>query len=203
MRYLILLVLVACSTPEKEDYTKQKPPEEAPAPPPTKEKPAAKKQLGPDEMGQCHLAASGAITADQTTKGGKDATNISYWYTPEEQKNMMGVDGFVINCKGADIKFSLVPGGGKQDGMPFKPKKYDFAAGKGDGVLMIQFGKAGAKAGAALPTLDKPTGSVDVTAFDSHHISGSIELSGTVAGAAEKITGNFDLMCPNLSGCDK
>jgi len=198
MRLAVALVLIAaCGTPEKEDYTKDKPMEETAPPPSTvKEKPVAKKALGPDEMGTCHLSASGAVTADQTTKGGKDATNISYWYTAEEQKSMMGVDGFVINCKGDAVKFTLVPGGGKKDGMPFKPKKYDFAAGKGDGGLMIAFGKQ---------TLDKPSGSIDVTAFDSHHIAGSIDLSGTLApgGGAEKLTGTFDLICPNLSACDK
>ena len=104
------------------------------------------------------------------------------------------LSSFVIDCKGADFEFKVVPGGGKKDGMPFKPKKYDFAAGKGDGVLMIMFGKK---------PLDKPTGSIDVTAFDSHHISGTVDLSGTLGGAAEKITGNFDLICPDLSGCDK
>jgi hypothetical protein len=191
---LCLLVLAACNTPEKEDYKKDKPTEEAPPPPTTKDKPAARKAHTADELGTCHLTASGAVSKDQTTKGGKDSTNISYWYTADEQKLMMGVDGFVINCKGDDIKFSLVPGGGKKDGMPFKPKKYDFAAGKGDGVLMIMFGKQ---------TMDKPSGSVDVTAFDSHHIAGSIDLSGTVGGAAEKIVGSFDLICPDLSGCDK
>jgi hypothetical protein len=197
MRLAVALVLVAaCGTPEKEDYTKDKP-AEAPAPPPStvKEKPA-RKALGPDELGTCHITASGAVTADQTTKGGKDATNISYWYTAEEQKSMMGVDGFVINCKGDAVKFTLVPGGGKKDGMPFKPKKYDFVAGKGDGGLMIAFGKQ---------MLDKPNGSIDITAFDSHHIAGTIDLSGTLApgGGAEKLAGTFDLVCPNLSACDK
>jgi hypothetical protein len=197
MRLAFALILIAaCGTPDKEDYTKEKP-VEAPAAAPTKEKPAVKKALGPDELGTCHITASGAVTADQTTKGGKDATNISYWYTAEEQKTMMGVDGFVINCKGGDIKFSMVPGGGKKDGMPFKPKKYDFAAGKGDGNLMIAFGPK--------QTLDKPTGSVDVTSFDSHHIAGTIDLSGTMTpgGGAVKLSGTFDLICPNLSACDK
>ena len=196
MRLAFALVLVAaCGTPEKEDYTKEKP-VEAVAPPPSKEKPVAKKALTADELGTCHLTASGAVTADQTTKGGKDATNISYWYTPEEQKTMMGVDGFVINCEGADIRFKFLPGGGKQDGMPFKPKKYDFAAGKGDGGLMIAFGKQ---------QLDKPTGSIDITAFDSHHIAGTIDLSGklTPGGGDEKLVGTFDLVCPGLSACDK
>ena len=197
MRLAFALVLVAaCGTPEKEDYTKEKP-VEAVAPPPSKEKPVVKKALGPDEMGTCHLTASGAVTADQTTKGGKDATNISYWYTVEEQKSMMGVDGFVINCKGDAVKFSLVPGGGKKDGMPFKPKKYDFAAGKGDGGLMIMFGPK--------QTVEKPSGSVDITSFDSHHIAGSIDLSGALSpgGANVKLTGTFDLICPNLSACEK
>jgi hypothetical protein len=198
MRLALCLVsvvaFVACSTPEKEDYKKDKPSEEAPAPPPTTPKAAVKKAHTPDELGTCHLNATGAVTSELTTKGGKDATNISYWYTAEEQKLMAGVDGFVIDCKGADFDFKVVPGGGKKDGMPFKPKKYDFAAGKGDGVLMIMFGKK---------PLDKPTGSIDVTAFDSHHIAGTIDLAGTIGGAAEKITGNFDLICPDLSGCEK
>ena len=197
MRLAVALVLVAaCGTPEKEDYKKEQPVEVTTPPPTVKEKPAAKKALTADELGTCHITASGAVTADQTTKGGKDATNISYWYTVEEQKSMMGVDGFVINCKGDAVKFTLVPGGGKKDGMPFKPKKYDFIAGKGDGGLMIAFGKQ---------QLDKPNGSVDITAFDSHHIAGTIDLSGTLApgGGAEKLTGTFDLVCPNLSACDK
>ena len=155
-----------------------------------------KKVLTTAELGTCHLTASGAVAADQTTPGGKTATNISYWYSAEEQKTMMGVDGFVINCNGPDIRFSLVPGGGKKDGMPFKPKKYDFAAGKGDANIMIGLGKA---------SVANVTGSVDVTALDSHHIAGTIELAGklTPGGGDEKLVGTFDLVCPGLSACDK
>lgn len=195
---LVIAVLAACDTPPKEDFAKEAAKEEAnapPPPPPTKPKEVARKAKTPDELGTCHLTATGAVSADQTTKGGKDATNISYWYTEAEQKTMMGVDGFVVNCKGPDIKFSMVPGGGKKDGMPFKPKKYDFKDGKGDGNLMISFGPK--------QTMDKPTGSVDVTAFDSHHIAGSIDLSGVVGGAKTELKGTFDLVCPDLSACDK
>src|ERR1700690_4132426 len=104
MRLAVALVLVAaCGTPEKEDYKKDKPVEETAPPPTVKEKAAVRKALTADELGTCHITASGAVTADQTTKGGKDATNISYWYTAEEQKSMMGVDGFVINCKGDGV----------------------------------------------------------------------------------------------------
>ncbi|MFT3698465.1 MAG: hypothetical protein QM831_35300 [Kofleriaceae bacterium] len=199
MRYLLLLAAIAaCDTPPKEDFAKEAAKMEADKPPPpptTKPKEVARKAKTPDELGTCHLTATGSVSADQTTKGGKDATNISYWYTEAEQKTMMGVDGFVINCKGPDIKFSLVPGGGKKDGMPFKPKKYDFAQGKGDGVLMISFGPK--------QTMDKPTGSIDVTSFDSHHIAGTVDLSGTVGSGQVKLAGTFDLICPDLSACEK
>src|SRR3569833_948401 len=191
--FCLLVTVAACCSPEKEDYTKDKP-VEAPVPSSSSSLVAVKKAHTPEELGTCHMNATGAVTAELTSQGGKNATNVSYWYTADEQKLMAGVDGFVIDCKGADFEFKVVPGGGKKDGMPFKQKKYDFAAGKGDGVLMIMFGKK---------PLDKPTGSIDVTAFDSHHIAGTVDLSGTLNGAAEKITGNFDLICPDLSGCDK
>ncbi len=190
----LLLLVVACNTPAKEDYTKEAPPEESqaakPTPPPPK-----KKMLTEAELGNCHLTASGAVTADQTTPGGRAATNVSYWYKPEEQKSMMGVDGFVVNCVGPDIKFQLVPGGGKADGMPFHPKKYDFDKGKGDANVMIVFGKASVTA---------PSGSVDVTAFDKRHIAGTVDLSGKLSpgGGDVKLTGQFDLVCPGLSACE-
>ena len=88
------------------------------------------------------------------------------------------------------------PGGGKQDGMPFKAKKYEFKNSKGDANIMAAFGKA---------TLAAVNGSVDVTAFDSHHIAGTVDLEGTLApgGGKVKIGGNFDLVCPNFKNCDK
>jgi len=198
MRLVLMLALVAaCDTPAKEDYKKQAPAAEETKPAEKKSPPPPpKKQLTQAELGTCHLTASGAVSADQTTPGGRTATNISYWYSAEEQKSMMGVDGFVINCNGPDIRFSMVPGGGKKDGMPFKPKKYEFAAGKGDANLMIGLGKV---------TIANPSGPVDITAFDSHHIAGTIELSGKLApgGGDEKLSGSFDLACPGLSACDK
>ena len=175
------------------DY--QPPPEEPEVakPPPL---PAKKKPLTAADLGTCHLQATGAVTADQTTPGGRTATNVSYWYSPADQKTMMGVDGFVVNCIGPDIKFQLVPGGGKKDGMPFKPKKYDFDKGKADANAMVVFGKA---------TLAAPSGSVDITAFDSHHIAGTVALTGKLApgGGDVKLTGQFDLVCPGVSACEK
>jgi hypothetical protein len=191
---IAVFVLAACDVgPPKEDYKKVKPEDvqekKAPPPPP-------KKVLTAAEMGNCHLTASGVVTADQTTPGGRPATNISYWMSPEDQKTMMGVDGFVVNCNGPDIRFSIVPGGGKQDGMPFKAKTYTFTNGKGDANIMIGLGKA---------SVTNVNGSVDITAFDSHHIAGTVALSGkmTPGNGEEKLAGSFDLVCPGLSACDK
>jgi hypothetical protein len=188
------LAITACSTPEKEDYTKEKPvqPESKPA----EKAPPPKKVITQADLGTCHLTASGAVTADQTTPGGRAATNISYWYSADDQKTMMGVNGFVVNCNGPDIRFSIVPGGGKQDGMPFKAKKYVFDKGKGDANVMTGFGKA---------TMATPSGTIDITAFDSHHIAGTIDLSGklTPGSGDVKLSGSFDLGCPGFSACEK
>jgi len=189
------LVLAGC--PEgKEDYTKQKPEEVAaqsrePPPPPK-----AKKNPPPADLGTCNLTLSGAMTAEQTTPGGKDATNVAYWYTADERKNMMGVDGYVVNCKGEKLRFSLLPGGGKLDGMPFAPKKFTFAKGKSDGAsVMLAVGSA---------TLGDPTGTIDITALDKTHIAGTVDIAGKMVpgNKAVKLTGSFNLICPGLSACD-
>ena len=196
MRICLALVLLASCGPKKEDIPAEPPPQaDEPAASKVPAKPA-KHVLTAAEMGTCHLTATGAVTAEQTTPGGRPATNVSYWLSETERKNMMGVDGFVINCIGPDIKFQLVPGGGKKDGMPFAPKRYDFDKGKGDANVMAAFGKA---------TLASYSGSIDITAFDSHHIVGNVDLAGKLApgGGDVKLTGTFDLACPGFSGCDK
>jgi hypothetical protein len=195
---LVACLLVACK--HDEDYKKQKPPEpEAEATPAEKKPPPPppKKALTPEEMGTCKIVASGAIKAEQSTMGGQKATNISYWLTPDERANMMGVDGFAVNCHGKDIKFSILPGGGKKDGMPFAPKKYTFKKGAGDATIMANF--EGGK------TLDQPTGTVDITAFDKKHIAGTVDLTGKLVpgGGSVKLSGSFDLKCPGFGGCEQ
>ncbi|MDB4960800.1 MAG: hypothetical protein JWP01_799 [Myxococcales bacterium] len=190
------VLLAGC--PEKEDYTKQKPEEVAAttrdnAPPPPQR---PKKNPPPADLGSCNLSVTGGITAEQTTPGGKEATNVAYWFLPEERKNMMGVDGYVVNCKGDKFRFSLLPGGGKLDGMPFGPKKFTFVKGKSDGAnVMMAFGQA---------TLADPNGTVEITALDNRHIAGTIDLAGKVVPGNKpiKVTGKFDLVCPGFSACD-
>jgi len=199
MRTLLIAssTLLIAGCPEgKEDYTKQKPEEVAAAnrePPPP---PKPKKNPPPADLGTCNLTLSGAMTAEQTTPGGKDATNVAYWYTADERKNMMGVDGYVVNCKGDKLRFSLLPGGGKLDGMPFAPKKFTFAKGKSDGAsVMLAVGST---------TLGDPTGTVEITALDKTHIAGTVDLAGKMVPGNKqvKLTGSFNLICPGLSACD-
>lgn len=194
-----LVFLVACG-PEKEDYTKQKPEEVKPSEPPPAPKP--KKNPPPADLGKCDIEVTGQITASQSSPGGKEATNVAYWYTPEERKNMMGVDGYVVTCKGEHFNFKLLPGGGKLDGMPFTPKKFTFAKGKSDGAnVMMTFGPA---VTAASPSLSDATGTVEITALDARHIAGTIDLAGKVVPGNKqvKVKGSFDLVCPGLSACD-
>lgn len=188
------LLLAGC--PEKEDYRKPEAEQAANAPAADLPPPPPPKKGPPADLGTCNLTVSGGMTAEQVTPGGKNATNVSYWYTPEERKNMMGVDGYVVNCNGDKFRFSFLPGGGKLDGMPFGPKKFTFTKGKSeDANVMVAFGQA---------TLADATGTVDITALDKRHIAGTVALSGKVVPGNKqiKVTGSFDLICPGLSACE-
>jgi len=201
---VLTFVLAACS---KEDYKNQKPPE-----PEQKEVPAAKKppaepqkELKPEELGSCELKATGAVKVDQTSYGGRAATNVSYWLSPEEQGTMSNIQGFAVTCAGPDIKFAILPGGGKRDGMPFSPKKYEFKKGTGDANVMVSFSPKNAKTAKEgdQQTLGDPAGTVDITAFDKQHIAGTIDLKGKLVpgGGAVSVTGKFDFKCPGFKGC--
>ena len=111
--YLVaLLLLVACKSAEdykNEQHDKEPPPAEKAAPPLP---PPPKKALTPDQLGTCTLEVSGGVTGKQTSKGGREATNVSYWYSPEERKAMMGIDGFVVRCEGDQVRFAITPAGG-------------------------------------------------------------------------------------------
>jgi hypothetical protein len=193
---VVVLLLAACSS--EEDYKKQKPPEpEVVTPAEKKPPPPPKKELTPEELGKCTLKLSGALKKEQTTLGGRAATQISYWFGEGEKNDMSNISGFVVRCEGPDIKFAILPGGGKPDGMPFAPKKYEFKSGAGaDASVMITLGPK--------LTFGDPTGYVNITAFDKRHIAGTIDLSGKLmpGKGAVKLTGEFDFVCPGFSGCE-
>jgi hypothetical protein len=196
----LTLLLMACKP--DEDYKKQKPPEEEkPAvsetkPPP----PPPKKALTPEEMGKCELKATGGAKFEQTSFGGRPATNVTYWMTPEEKNKVAGLDGFVVNCNGSDIKFSITPIG-KPENQPFAPKNYTFKDGHSDGAAVnVLFPSLGQTV-----TMGAPAGTVNITAFDKSHIAGTINLSGKMVGKGAKgpvtLTGSFDFKCPGFGGC--
>jgi len=200
MTKLAVVVLLVTACKSDEDYKKQKPPEPEAAevaaekkPPP----PPPKKELKPEELGTCSLKLGGAMKKEQTSQGGRAATQVTYWFGEAEQNTMSAMDGFVVRCEGPDIKFAIMPGGGKKDGMPFTPKKYDFKNGTGsDAAVMITLGPK--------LTFCDATGSVNITAFDKRHIAGTIDLSGKLmpGKGAVKLTGEFDFVCPGFSGCE-
>jgi hypothetical protein len=197
MRKLLAVLILLSGCPEaKEDYTKDKPQAEIdraskPPPPPPK-----KRAKPPEDLGSCNLTVTGQMQAEQTAKGGKAATNVSYWYTEAERKNMMGVDGYVISCSGDKFRFQILPGGGKPDGMPFAPKTFTFTKGKSDGAsVMVAFGQA---------TMSDANGTVAITAIDNKHIAGTVDISGKIVPGNKQISvkGSFDYVCPGLSACD-
>jgi hypothetical protein len=191
---LLLLAPTSCKN-HREEIEKELPPEPEAKAVPVKPMPAPpKKAPTPEELGSCKLTASGAVAKEQTTFGGRAATNVTYWMTEDEQKKLMGTDGFALNCSGPDIRFALIPSG-KRDGMPFKPKKYAVSKGTGDATVTVGFGKL---------TLDGISGTVDVTEFDKRHIAGTIDVRGKLVpgGGEVKLTGTFDLKCPGFGGCE-
>ena len=193
---LISALVLLSGCPEKEDYTKQKPEPEAAKPAADRPPPPPPKKGPPADLGKCDLKIDGAMKLEQSSPGGKTATNVAYWYLPEERKNMMGVDGYVVNCHGDKFKFTILPAGGTPDGMPFAPKTYTFKNGKSDGAnVMLAIGQE---------TLADPVGTVAVTALDKRHIAGTVDLSGKFGKGkkAVKVTGSFDLVCPGLSACE-
>ena len=104
--------------------------------------PPKKKVLTQAELGNCHITASGAVTADQTSPGGRTATNISYWYSPDDQKTMMGVDGFVVNCNGPDSGFRSCPAAASRTACRSSRRRTRSRTARATRTLMIGFGKA-------------------------------------------------------------
>jgi hypothetical protein len=81
--------------------------------------------------------------------------------------------------------------------VPFGPKKYDIAKGKGDLHVMGTVKKE---------PLSGFAGTIEITAFDASHIAGTIELEAHQMAARDKpvkLSGTFDYKCPGFSGCAK
>lgn len=156
-------VVVAWLVACKQDAPPPAPPAPPPAAPAAPAVPAT-----PIDPGSCTLHATGAFTGDETTPGGHAAVASKYW-NPDDNVAL------TINCIGKDLRVSAVP---RPDvTVPFGPKLF----ARGELIVLARAGKA----------LTEVTGTIEVTAFDDHHVAGTIAVTGK--RPAVTITGSFDL----------
>ncbi|MEJ7603215.1 MAG: hypothetical protein WKG01_35335 [Kofleriaceae bacterium] len=183
------LFLVACGKSEQSRSEPKVEPkaevrEEPPPPPPKPE--------GPAIADECKLTSA---KFEQTSKGGRNAVNVSYWYKEADRNKMMGLEGFAVHCQGSDMRFSIVPGAKtNKESAPFGPKKYTFVKGKSDISISAFVG--------ALPW-EPTTGTIDITAFDARHIAGTIDLKGKLdKNKPLDVKGSFDYKCQGTA-CER
>jgi hypothetical protein len=201
MRLFVALVFalgVGCGKDEQEPPTPAARPQDVvPAVPPKKltepgvptmSEPAPKKPSVTD-LGVCSIKATGALTVEESTPGGRAAVASKYWQSAEE-RSASPVQDLTINCLGKDVRFSVVSKPGAA--VPFGPKTYRLEKGRGDLVVLARAGKP----------LSNVTGTVDVTAFDGRHIAGTINVTGKQQGGGNvTLDGSFDFACPGYGGC--
>ena len=95
-----------------------------------------------------------------------------------------------VNCSGKDLRLSFVP---RPDAsVPYGPKLYQIDRKRGELVMIGRAGKS----------LADFVGTVDITAFDAHHVAGTIKLTAKqVGGGTVKLVGQFDYRCPGYARC--
>ena len=86
-----------------------------------------------------------------------------------------------VNCIGKEARLSFAASPGVN--VPFGPHTYKLDGGRGDVVVMARVKDK---------QLAAVSGTIDVTAFDEHHLIGTFDLTGTGAGAKVPLTGSFD-----------
>ena len=166
---LAVVLVVAC--------TKSEPPPE-PAPPKPEPAPAPVKMAAAGDGGTCTLGATGAFTADETI-GGSTASS-TYWMSDAEKAGRP--TGFVLNCAGKQLRLSIAAN--PNTTVPFGPKTYKLAGKNPELALLGRAGKS----------LQDFAGTIEVTAFDGHHIAGTIDVNAKqIGGGAVKLAGSFDL----------
>jgi len=117
-----------------------------------------------NDFGSCEIAGEKVVPTVR-------AVNTKYWAADDDRAPVLSV-----NCIGKTgrMSFSAAPNAT----VPYGPKTYKLDGGRGELVVMA---RAGDK------QLSAVTGTVDVTAFDGHHLAGTFELSG--------LSGSFDFPC--------
>ncbi|HVV81646.1 MAG TPA: hypothetical protein VHE35_01160 [Kofleriaceae bacterium] len=170
-----------------------------PAPPPAPAPPAR-------DLGSCELTVEGAVTGHDTVPRDRASVLTDYWLGDTERAQLEAstsgttaavadaLELLTLNCEGQTARLSIVPGqGASTKTIPFGPHTYRLDKGKGALGVLGHVGDS---------LFVEPTGTIDVTAFDAHHIAATIDLAGTTMDRrAVHVTGKLDYLCDGLSGC--
>lgn len=153
----------------------------------------------PDDS--CTLTVSGAVTGEDTGRGGRMAISTSHWFAPGDRAGatlFADRSGAIINCNGTRLRVSIDLSGTATD-VPLSPKVYEVVVGKWDDPKIATV--LGTFDGASLMG---PTGKIEILEFDASHIAGKLALTGTLMGPVEgavTVAGTFRFKCAGLSGC--
>jgi len=162
------------------------PPEPAPAKP--EPPPAAVKMPAAGDSGTCSLVATGAFAAEETIAGTTTASS-KYWMSDADKAGQVP-SGLVVNCNGKQLRLSIVAN--PNTTVPFGPRTYKLAGKNPELALLGRAGKS----------LQDFAGTIDVTAFDGHHVAGTIDISAKqIGGGTVKLAGSFDVACTHWGNC--
>ncbi len=195
----LLLVVLATGCGKKDETSKQSapPPVDKPADKPADPPPPPPPVAAP----QCKLEITGAETRTIEGPGGLSAATTSYWFKPDDKNlRMMWPDdnaGFILNCIGKGASVNITTKDMTKAAFKLGPKKFELGENQSKNELAI------------LGSIEKSSvmgarGTVEITAFDTTHIAGKVDLAAKLLpGDGEiKIVGEFDFKCPSgMSGC--
>ena len=158
------------------------------------------------DLGSCELTGSGALSGHEVLPRNRGSVMTDYWFGAAEREQIQAsTDGataplalslrlLLLNCDGRTVSVSIVPGpGATEKTVPFGPKTYRLEKGQGELAVLAKVGDE---------MMVDPSGTIDVTAFDAHHIAATIDLAGTTADQRElKVSGKLDFVCDGMTGC--
>ncbi|MFN0253139.1 MAG: hypothetical protein ACKV2T_40070 [Kofleriaceae bacterium] len=166
-----------------------KPADPAPAPAPA-----------PPANPECKLEITGAETKTIEGRGGISAVSTSYWYKADDKAGRTlwpsGLAGFLANCMGQGASVNILTKDATPETFKLGPRKYELGDNFGTHELSI----VGSVAKASIVGAK---GTVEITAFDTSHIAGKVDLTAKLlpGDGQIKIVGEFDFKCPQVSGC--
>ncbi|HEY3807573.1 MAG TPA: hypothetical protein VGL61_33455 [Kofleriaceae bacterium] len=183
-----LIVIAGCGKSDSKPVPERSVP--APATPSAPTTVAPTPATPSADSGSCTVTASGAYTGTATGAGDLGSVGSKYW-SPGAAPNGMHAPALLLNCH-ASADLHLTIASKRDEAVPFGPKTYKVVDGDPDIGLM-------ARAGSGILKL---VGTIDITAFDHHHVAGTFDVTGPLikGGGAVTLKGTFDYPC-HASGC--